>query len=84
MKNIIYGINAILMFMICWFEYKSDSDKIIAFAGLAFVALVFINLLLAVFSQFEGKPVCRHYYISAAALVSLVTIGGFIFVFGEI
>ena len=69
MEKIIYGLNVILMFLIARYEFNSDSDKTIIISSLAFLILVVFNLLLGLFAQLDKKPVYKHFYYSALALV---------------
>jgi hypothetical protein len=69
MEKIIYGVNVVLMFLIARYELNSDSDKTIVVSSLAFLILVVSNLMLGLFAQFDKKPVYRHFYYSALALV---------------
>ena len=69
MEKLVYGVNAILLFLIARFEYNSTSDKTIIISGLAFAVLVGLNLLFGLFAQFDKKPIYRHYYYSALGLV---------------
>lgn len=68
MEKLIYGVNAVLLFLIARYEYTSDSDKTIIISSLAFIVLLVLNLIFGVSAQFDKKPVYRHYYYSALGL----------------
>jgi hypothetical protein len=68
MEKLVYGVNAILLFLIARYEYNSSSDKTIIISGLAFVILLGLNLLFGLFAQLDKKTIYRHYYYSALGL----------------
>ena len=75
MEKVIYGVNAILLFLIARYEYNSDSDKTIIISSIAFVILLGLNLLFGLFAQLDKKPIYRHYYLSALGLfVSVIAL----------
>ena len=82
MENLIYGVNAILLFLIARYEYNSDSDKSIIISSIAFVTLLGVNLLFGLFARIDKKPIYRHYYYSALGLFLSVVILLYMYITG--
>jgi hypothetical protein len=74
MEKLIYGVNFLILFFIVRYEYNSDNDKSIIISSLSFLILVIFNLMFAFFAQMDKKPIYKHYYYSALALVISIVI----------
>lgn len=74
MEKLIYGINAILLFLVVRYEYNSDSDKSIIISSLVFIILLAMNLLFGFFAQLDKKAIHKHFYYAALGLFISVLI----------
>lgn len=74
MKLLIYGLNAILLFLIAQYEYNSNSDKTMILSSLAFLVLLVLNLIFGFMAQLDKNVIYRHFYYSALALFTVVFI----------
>lgn len=69
MEKVIYGVNAILLFLIARYEYTSDNDKTILLSSFGFLIIVILNFIFGFFAQLDKKPIYKHYYFSALGLI---------------